>query len=132
MILHCFIHHCLSINNISLFYSFVYIVCLFLSQTYGLFVLYVIDISTCLFFDCKNKVVPFLPFTSLNIIFLPQSQWDNNLVSSFAKMLDLHHHNLVLHQSAYWGILMQSDHILCIYSTLHDHGWYLPWRWIWT
>ena len=43
LIWHCVIHHCLGINNISLFYSFLYIVSLFFSQTHGLFVLDVID-----------------------------------------------------------------------------------------
>ena len=82
-------------------------------------------------FDGKNEVVLFLPFTYLNILFLPQSQWDNGLVSSSVKMLGLHCHNIVLHQSAYWHILMQSDHILCIYSTLCNHNWYSPLSWTW-
>ena len=49
LILPCFICHCLGINNISLFYSFVYVVSLFLSQTYDFFGLVVIDFSTCPF-----------------------------------------------------------------------------------
>ena len=72
-------------------------------------------------FDGKNEVVPFLPFTSLNILLLPLSQWDNSLASTFVKMLGLHHHSLILCQLEYWGILTQSDHILCIYSISHDH-----------
>ena len=119
-----FICHCLGINNISLFYSFIYIVCLFLSQTHGLFVLDVVAFPPVFSLNGKNEMVPFLPFTILNILFLPQSQQDNSLVSSSVKMLGLHHHNQVLHQLLYWGILMQSDSIPCIYSTLHDHSWY--------
>ena len=76
LILHHFKHHCLHINNISLFYSFVYIFCLFFSQAHGFFVMNVVD---------KNEVVPFLPFISLNILFLPWSQWDNSLESSFVE-----------------------------------------------
>ena len=119
--LHGFICCCFSINNISLFYRYIYIVHLFFSQTHGLFVWYVIDFSTCLPFDGKNEVVTFLPFTSLNTLFFPQSHWDNSFVSTFVKMLGLHHHSLVLCQLEYWGILIQSDHILCIYSISHDH-----------
>ena len=72
-------------------------------------------------FDGKKEVVPFLPFTSLNTLLLPLSWWDNSFAPTFAKMLGLHCHSLVLHQLEYWGILMQSDHILCIYSISHDH-----------
>ena len=41
---------CLSIDHVSLFYDFVYVVSLSFSQTHGLFVLYVIYFTTCLIF----------------------------------------------------------------------------------
>ena len=107
----CFEHHCLCINNISLFCSFVYIVCLFLSQALGLFVLDVIDLSTCLLFQWQKWGGMILAFHKFKYSISPQNQWDNGLVSSFVRMLGMYHHIQVPHQWAHWGILMQSGHI---------------------
>ena len=71
-------------------------------------------------FDGKNEVVPFLSFTSLNTLLLPPNEWDSSLALTFVKMLGLHCHSLVLGQLGYWGIQMQSDHILCIYIISHN------------
>ena len=97
----CFTCHCLHIDYVSLFYDFVYMVCLPFSQTHGLFVLYVVYCTTCLVFCWQKWGGAILAFHKFKYSTSPLNQLDNNFEPSSVKRLDLHLHSLVLHQLGY-------------------------------
>ena len=96
----------LGINHDTFFYGFVNMVSLSLSNTWLLCSVCMSLFPPVFTFDCKNRVESFLPFTSLNNLLPFLNLWDYNFGTSFAEKLDLHLHNLFLHQLGYWGIQM--------------------------